>query len=91
MSSFPYRYGRQRWRRLLHAKPNRNCILFRLRMKKKSSGSPRADNRMNPSAAQVEYIQGAAERIGLTLVLLKGRVIFDHHDGVHSKVLLPGR
>ena len=45
---------------------------------------------MNPSAAQAEYIQGAAERIRFTLVLPLGRVI-DHHNGVHNKVLLPGR
>ena len=53
--------------------------------------APRADNRMNPSTAQAEYIQGAAERIRFTLVLPLGRVIFDHHNGVHNKVLLPGR
>jgi hypothetical protein len=40
---------------------------------------------MNASAAQAEYIQRAAEGIGFTLVVPLGRVIFDHHDGVHSK------
>ena len=33
---------------------------------------------MNTSAAQAEYIQGAAEGIGFTLVMPLGRVIFDH-------------
>jgi len=53
--------------------------------------APRADNRMNPSAAQAEYIQSAAERIRFTLVLPLGLMIFYYHNGVHNKVLLPGR
>src|SRR6266550_2813057 len=40
--------------------------------------APRADNRMNASSAQAEYIQGAPERIRFTLVLLVSRVILDY-------------
>ena len=46
--------------------------------------APSANNRMNASAAQAEYIQGAAEQIGFTLATPLDRVIFDHHDGVHG-------
>jgi hypothetical protein len=53
--------------------------------------APRADNRMNASAAQAEYIQRAPEWIGFTLMTLLRRVIFDHHNSVHDKMLLPGR
>jgi hypothetical protein len=41
---------------------------------------------MDASAAQAGYIQRAAEGIRFMLVLLLGRVIFDHHDGIHGRV-----
>ena len=53
--------------------------------------APRADNRMNPSATQAEYIQSAAERIRFTLVLPLRRMIFYYHNDFHNRVLLPGR
>jgi hypothetical protein len=53
--------------------------------------APRADNRMNASAAQGDYIQRAPEWIEFTLLTQLGRMIFDHHNDVHAKVLLPGR
>jgi hypothetical protein len=58
------------------------CAVFR---------APRADNRMNASAAQAGYIKLAPEWIGFTLMTPLRRVIFDHHNSVHDKVLLPGR
>jgi hypothetical protein len=53
--------------------------------------APRADNRMNTSATQAGYVQGAAKGIGFSLVLPLSRVIFDNHNAIHGKVLLPGR
>ena len=46
--------------------------------------APSSGNRMNEIAAQAPYFQLAAERVGLTLMALLGRLILNNHNGVHG-------
>ena len=48
--------------------------------------APSANDGMNATAADAKYVERAAKRIWFTLLTPLGRVIFDHHDDVHSSV-----
>jgi len=43
---------------------------------------------MNVGTALAPDVQDSSHRIGFTLVTLLGRLVFNHHNGVHGDVAL---